>query len=182
VVHRSRADLQRSLHPVGSLERTALDQTFEWVSRRLLTELSEQGWDAVAAGSRELVRAAVEARAEASVELSAAEVARLALGLADVAVRDEALSWAGADLEHAAEALWVELVRKATPPYDAPPATLLAVHAYLRGNGAYARIALERALASDPAYSFALLLTEGLDRGVPPKALREALLLSARAA
>lgn len=50
------------------------------------------------------------------------------------------------------------------------------------GNGAYARIALDRALASDPDYSFAVLLTEGLDRGVPPKALRAALALSAEAA
>jgi hypothetical protein len=182
VVHASREDLERSLRPVGLFVRASLERTFEWVSRQLIAELSERGWNAVAAGSRALLRAAVESRAEVSLELRAAEVARLALGLADVAVRDDALMWVGTDLEHAAESLWVELVRKATPPYDAPPATLLAVHAYLRGNGAYARIALDRALASDPDYSFAVLLTEGLDRGVPPKALRAALALSAEAA
>lgn len=182
VVHGSREDLERSLQPIGLLARAALDQTFEWVSRQLLVELSERGWDAVAADSRTLLQLAVAARAEASVELSVAEVARLALGLADVLVRDDALKWVGTDLDHAAEALWVELIRKATPPYDAPPATLLGVHAYLRGNGAYARIALDRALASDPGYSFAVLLTEGLDRGVPPRALRAALTISAQAA
>lgn len=182
VVHRSREDLERSLRPVGFLRRAALDQSFDCVSRRLAGELSEHGWDAVAAESRELLRVAVEARAEASVELSHAEVARLALGLADVLVRDHALQWVGTELDHAAESLWVELLRKATPPYDAAPATLLAVHAYLRGNGAYARIALERALASDPGYSFAVLLSEGLDRAVPPQALRAALTLSSTAA
>lgn len=182
VVHGSREDLERSLKPVGLFARAKLDQTFEHVSRQLIGELSERGWDAVAADSRDLLRKAVQARAEASVELPAAEVARLALGLADVTVRDEALAWVGTDLEHAAEALWVELVRKATPPYDAAPATLLAVHAYLRGNGAYARIALDRALAGDPDYSFARLLSEGLDRAVPPKLLRAALAASTKAA
>lgn len=182
VVHSSREDLERSLRPVELFMRTMLDQTFEWVSEQLIAELSERGRDAIAADSRELLRTAVEARAETSVELSSAGVARLALGLADVLVRDDALRWAGTDLEHAAEALWVELVRKATPPYDAPPATMLAVHAYLRGNGAYARIALERALASDAGYSFAVLLTEGLDRGVPPNVLRSALKITSTAA
>lgn len=182
VVHGSREDLERSLTPVGLLLRATLEQTFDVVSQQLLGELSERGRDAIVAESRELLQAAVQARAETTVELTAWEVARLALGLADVKARDAALAWVGTDLEHAAEALWVELVRKASPPYDAPPATLLAIHAYLRGNGAYARIALDRALAGDPAYSFALLLTEGLDRGVPPKVLRTALAITSKAA
>lgn len=175
VVHGSREDLERTLAPVGRRARTGLARALDRVSRSLETELAAGGREAVATRSRELIDAAVRARAETTVELSAADVARLALGLADVLVRDSALGWAGTDLEHAAEALWVELVRKAPPPYAAAPATMLAVHAYLRGNGAYARIALDRALASDPGYSFALLLSEGLDRGVPPKTLRAAL-------
>lgn len=182
VVHGSREDLERALEPVGLPARTALDETFELVSQQFMDEMSERGRDVVSVESRSLLMTAVQARAESTVELSAAEVARLALGLADVLVRDSALAWAGTELEHAAEAVWVELVRKATPPYDAPAATLLAVHAYLRGNGAYARIALDRALASDPAYSFALLLVEGLDRGVPPKALQAALARCGKAA
>lgn len=178
----SREDLERSLAPLGADLRAELDRTFEWVGRRLIEELAQRGWDAVASDSRKLLSSAVSARVEASAELAPADVARLALGLADVAVRDAALAWVGTDLEHAAESLWVELVRRATPPYDSAPATLLAVHAYLRGNGAYARIALDRALASDPGYSFARLLAEGLDRGVPPGALRDALALCADAA
>lgn len=179
VVHRSREELEQSLRPVGLPARAALDQAFDRVSHQFDDDWAEGRREALAAESRELLRAAVQLRTESSAELSSAEVARLALGLTDVLVRDDALMWAGTDLEHAAEALWVELLRKAAPPYDAPPATLLAAHAYLRGNGAYARIAVERALASDPGYSFALLLAEGLDRAVPPSALRAALTLTA---
>lgn len=175
VVHRSRADLELSLAPIVGACREGLDHTFEWVSRQLIDELATRGWEAVAEDTVRLLTDAVSARAECDVQLAPAELARMALGLADVRVRDRALLWAGGQCEHAAEALWVELTRSATPPYDAPPATLIAVHAYLRGNGAYARIALERALASDPAYSLAQLLAEGLDRGVPPRALRQAL-------
>lgn len=175
VVHGSRADLERSLAPVTGGCRDDLDHTFEWVSRQLIDELAARGWESVAEDSVELLAEAIAARAECQVQLTPAKLARIALGLADIRVRDRALLWAGGRLEHAAEALWVELARSATPPYDAPPATLIAVHAYLRGNGAYARIALDRALASDPAYSLAQLLAEGLDRGVPPRALRQAL-------
>ena len=175
VVHRSRADLERSLAPLDGGRRVDLDHTFEWVSRQLIDELAARGWEAVAEDTIRLLTEAIAERAERDLQLSPARLARIALGLADARVRDRALTWAGGRLEHAAEALWVELARSATPPYDAPAATLIAVHAYLRGNGAYARIALDRALSSDPAYSFALLLAEGLDRGVPPRALRQAL-------
>lgn len=176
VVHESRDALEVTLRSVGGVERAALDSTFEWVSRQLLTELTERGWEAVAEDSIGLLAAAVADRVEGGTPLEAAEVARLALGLADARVRDRVLTWADGELAAAAESLWVELVRRATPPYDAAPATVLAVHAYLRGNGAYARIALDRALASDPDYSLAGLLARGLDRGVPPRVVRQAFL------
>ncbi len=59
------------------------------------------------------------------------------------------------------------------PPYTAGPATLLALHAYARGDGTFARICAERALADDPAYPMAALVGEALDRGLPPAAIRE---------
>lgn len=176
VVHASREQLADTLRASEGGDRAELDRTTEWVSRRLLAELSARGWEAVADDSSRLLAAAVAHRAEHDDPLAPAEVARLSLGLADVRVRDRALAWADGDLAAAAESLWVELTRRATPPYDAAPATLLAAHAYLRGNGAYARVALDRATASDPAYSLANLLSEGLDRGVPPSVLRAALI------
>ncbi|MBA3524005.1 MAG: DUF4192 domain-containing protein, partial [Geodermatophilaceae bacterium] len=103
------------------------------------------------------------------------ELTRLAAGLTDVLVRDWALGWVDGALQHAAESLWVELTRHATGKLVAAPATLLAVHAYLRGDGAYARTALDRAQDADPEYPFACLLAQGLDQGVPPTALRAAI-------
>ncbi len=42
------------------------------------------------------------------------------------------------------------------------------------GDGARASVAVERALADDPAYSLALLLAQSLSAGLPPEAWREA--------
>ena len=65
------------------------------------------------------------------------------------------------------------LVREVQEPRgDAAPATLLAVWAWLRGDGAMANVALERALDSDPAYTFAGLLRAALDHCLPPAAVR----------
>ena len=75
------------------------------------------------------------------------------LGAARRDVRDRALGLAlGADAA-AAEALWTECTRRAPAPLDAAPATLLAVSAWLRGDGAMANVALDRALAGEPGYA-----------------------------
>src|ERR1700724_3265719 len=66
--------------------------------------------------------------------------------------------------------LWANLVRRAQPGYVAAPASLLAVAAWQGGDGALANVALDRALAGDPAYSMAVLLRDLLDAGVPPSA------------
>jgi hypothetical protein len=52
------------------------------------------------------------------------------------------------------------------------PATLLAVGAWLRGDGAMAGVALERALAADRGYRLAVLLRQALTSCVPPDQLR----------
>jgi hypothetical protein len=46
--------------------------------------------------------------------------------------------------------------------------TLLGMLAWWRGDGARARILLERALADDDGYRLALLLADSLAHGVPP--------------
>jgi hypothetical protein len=71
-----------------------------------------------------------------------------------------------------AERLWTECTRRAPAPLDAAPATLLAVSAWLRGDGTLAAIALARARDSDPGYTLAGLLGEALDACVPPEQLR----------
>ncbi len=93
-------------------------------------------------------------------------------GLRDVRVRDRALGLALGPAAAAAEQLWTECTRRAPSPLDAAPATLLAVSAWLRGDGAMARIALDRALDSEPDHALAGLLALGLDAGLSPGDLR----------
>lgn len=141
------------------------------------------GADAVAEESWSAVLAAVDRlRLRGAPRLPDADVARLVWGLCDVAVRDRALVLSAGPDADAAGLLWVECTRRAPAPLDAAPATLLAVHAWLRGDGAMAGIALERALASDPGYTLAELLVEGLQAFLPPDELRRWIVTAAEGA
>ncbi|RZU32342.1 DUF4192 domain-containing protein [Blastococcus saxobsidens] len=105
--------------------------------------------------------------------LSDDDVAWVVWALRDTRVRDRALGLAlGADAA-AAEALWTECTRRAPAPLDAAPATLLAVSVWLRGDGAMAGIALDRALDGDPDHGLARLLARGLAACLIPADLRE---------
>jgi Domain of unknown function (DUF4192) len=99
-------------------------------------------------------------------------VAWLSVVLARLPVRDDA--WARMDPEHHQShlRLWADVVRRACSRYVPAPASLLAFTAWQAGDGALANIAIDRALASDPAYSMALLLRDIMDAGVPPSAAR----------
>jgi hypothetical protein len=99
-------------------------------------------------------------------------VAWLSVVLAQLPVRDDA--WARIDPEHqeAHLRLWSDVVRRACSRYVPAPASLLAFTAWQAGDGALANIALDRALASDPAYSMALLLRDIMAAGVPPSGAR----------
>jgi Domain of unknown function (DUF4192) len=68
----------------------------------------------------------------------------------------------------AARAVLGEAVRCARGVDVAPAASVLAVCAWVMGDGAAARVALDRALAADPAYSLAGLVAAALDAATPP--------------
>lgn len=104
--------------------------------------------------------------------ISDAAAARVAWGLRDVVVRDRAVELVLGDEARAAEQLWLECVRRMPPPLDVAPATLLALSTWLRGDGATAGLALQRARDGDPDYQLAALLEDALDAGVPPTQLR----------
>ena len=87
-------------------------------------------------------------------------------------VRDRALLLSLGDDAAAAEALWTECTRRAPSPLDAFPAALVAVCAWLRGDGAMANIALDRALDSEPGNPLAGLLQLALDACLAPRQLR----------
>lgn len=102
-------------------------------------------------------------------------LARIAVALSDLRIRDVCMQWCqGPDVD-AADSLWLALVRWAPVPLAAAPASLLAVSAYIRGDGAFAGICAERAQADDPEYSFAGLILDSLAAGIPPQDIAESI-------
>jgi hypothetical protein len=101
------------------------------------------------------------------------EAAALIMAMHDWRIRDMLIGWAKSDSD-AIHTLLLDVARLAVPPLDAPACTTYAMASYFKGNGLVAACAMERALASDPNYSLALILEEALARQVPPSMLREA--------
>lgn len=108
------------------------------------------------------------------------QAAGLLVALDDVLVRDEVLTWALQDGDRLLPLL-LALAAQAPPPADVAVCTLVAWTAHLRGDGALANVALDRALASDPACGLARLGRQALDAQVGPDPLAE-VLSQARAA
>ena len=112
------------------------------------------------------------AAAAGDIALSDKAVTEVASALCDHRVRDACLSWCTGPGAVAAERLWLALVRATPAPERAEPAALLALVAYLRGDGALAGVALDAALQACPQHSLSGLLRAALDGGLPPEVLR----------
>lgn len=122
--------------------------------------------------ARAKVRAAIR-RSRAGESVSGAdELAALAVAMADLRVRDDA--WARMEPEHrnAHRRLWTAVVTSAAAEFVPAPASLLAFTAWQAGEGALASVAVERALAADPEYSMAWLVSDAMHAGLPPSAAR----------
>jgi hypothetical protein len=72
------------------------------------------------------------------------------------------------EAEEAMELVLVDLCAQVDGPLAAAPLSLLGWHSWARGEGALARIAVDRALSEDPTYRLAVLLTAVLDHGLAP--------------
>ncbi|NYH77160.1 hypothetical protein FHR84_000474 [Actinopolyspora biskrensis] len=107
----------------------------------------------------------------AGKELSEDQLLRALIAVTDTRVRDLALSAALGDWSQAADELWRTLIRKAPTPERGEVALLLAVHAYLRGDGPLARVVLENLEHSQPEHRLSVLFHQALDRGIPPAEL-----------
>lgn len=112
------------------------------------------------------------AAAGGQVALSDSTVAEVASALCDHRVRDACLPWCTGPGADGAEQLWLALVRATPAPQRAEPAALLALVAYLRGDGALAGLALDAALQAWPDHSLSGLLRAALEGGLPPEVLR----------
>jgi hypothetical protein len=103
---------------------------------------------------------------------SVGQLAWLAVLLGDIRVRDDA--WARMDPPHRDDhcRLWTDVLRGAATDSAPAPASLLAFTAWQAGNGALAAVAVDRALAADPGYSMARLLSSAIQAALPPAAAR----------
>jgi hypothetical protein len=158
----SRASLPERLKPANQIARLAVLQALGATEQ----QRDEAEWMDFAAGL--LARYHDE-----QSKLTPQEAARLLVGLQDVRLRDECATWWYEPARNRESVgLWTDAVRHAPPGYVAAPATLLAVSAWLAGQGAFGNIALDRALADDPAYRLALLMDAVIQSGVSPSQFR----------
>jgi len=117
------------------------------------------------------VDAAIADAAAGRLALADDRVVALALALGVDEVRAAALRRCAGPHAAAAEQLWAALARETPDPEAAVPATLLAVSALLRGDGALANVALDRAEAAWPGHAFAGVVRRAV--GLHPSAVRE---------
>lgn len=121
------------------------------------------------------VEAAIAAagRLADAVELGDDELARLALALTDLRVRDTLYALAVGENAGQAESLWAELSRTLPEPWRVEALVLLAFSAYARGDGPLAGVSLEAALRGDPTHRMAGMLDTALQSGLRPERIRD---------
>jgi hypothetical protein len=172
-----RAALARTLQPPPGTAKATRQATSRALRRlgRLVTAAERDGRDSAAAVAEAGIAALREAigryRSGAAIS-DRSQLAFLAVAVSNLRVRDDA--WARMDPDHTSAhlRLWTDLVTGAAPEFVPAPAALLAFTAWQAGEGALANMAAERALAADPAYTMALLVTEAVQAGLPPSAAR----------
>ncbi|MGH3859222.1 DUF4192 domain-containing protein [Actinokineospora sp.] len=100
-------------------------------------------------------------------------IVALSVALCHSDIRSECLKVALTERAAAAVRLWTRLTRSAPAPERAQPAVLLAIGAYLTGDGPLAQIALDVALEANPDHSLAHLLRSAIGHAIAPTELRE---------
>jgi hypothetical protein len=164
-VLRDRDELVASLAPPVLLAARAAEQRLDEALVRWLAAVEEHGHATARRQALDALRAALTDR-------QLVGTADLIVPLQDVSVRDEMATWALDDTE-ALMTLLLRLAAESVAPYDVPVCTLLALVAWVRGDGAFANVALDRAQAGDPSYNMARLFRAGLDGQLPPSAVKQ---------
>jgi hypothetical protein len=177
VVLSSRAELERTIAPVGGVVEAAMAYALPRADISLASRLMTGQRGAVTGETLELFGAIVNRRmvtepGAGDRRLSVDDAARLIVGLEDVQARDEVIGWFEGAWGDATRDLVTELVRHALPPWDVPAMTVFAWISYLQGNGALAGMALERALVAEPDYYLAQLLEQALRGALNPEVFR----------
>ena len=168
----SREELAASIEPPTFLAAEAARQALVAADEAAVERIEQVGLEEVRADDLAALRAAVDRAADPRAVPGDAELFALTVSLHDVLVRDQVLTWA-LDQPEQLLALLLAVARRTVAPFDVPALTMLAIVSWLRGNGALANVALDRAWRGDPTYSLAALVREGLDQQVPPSVVRE---------
>lgn len=168
---RSRNELAAMLEPVGgAVRREVRDQlgALEQVSLAridliaLITDLLEQHASASALG-------------EQPPALGPHDVALCALAVRSIPVRDILITLIAQERAWWRVEPWCRSVQLVPTSYLPAAATMVAIVAYLGGDGALAQIALDSALSHDPGYSLAQMIDAGLRSGLHPRELQRVL-------
>jgi hypothetical protein len=171
VVHTDRAALQALVAPA---EPARLRRRETLLIKATDGELAGAGGGIVVdpVAGLAVVDAAINDAAAGRLVLSDAGVVALATALGIGEVRAAALQHCLGPRAAAAEQLWAALARETPDPEAAEPATLLAVSALLRGDGALANIALDRAERAWPGHTFSTLVRGAAEAGLRPSLVR----------
>ena len=170
-LHRRREDLQDLIAVTDPARAAALADLIAAANGKRDTELRA---DADGRRCRDLtVTLASAAGIAAGTGLDDTTIADLACAMTDGAVRDMLYALVVGEESGALENLWAELSRTLPAPWRAESLALAAFWAYVRGDGPLAGIALEAALAVNPAHRMARLLDAALQAGMHPTKIRE---------
>lgn len=109
------------------------------------------------------------ARSVAAGEPTESEAVEIAVLAVDLTVRDEAWALMTRDAARAHVALWRRVVSLTVPPYEAAPLGMLAMAAWLSGNGALLNCCIDRLEVVAPDYSLLAICRDISDRAIPPR-------------
>lgn len=173
-----RESLERRFLPVRGADRIRMAAVTDAVVDEVLGEV-ELGAASPADRGR-LLRRGADFMTERLGQLDSAaarirddeDAARLSVWSMLTPVRD--LAWSYIQPRNAPDhlTLWTAVAQRVVPPFEPSVLSLAGFAAWLSGDGAQARCALERTLHVDRDYTMARLLAQVLDGYLPPSAWR----------
>jgi hypothetical protein len=166
-----RSSLVAQVAAVTGSARAVVTAATDRARARLTTLIAEdaradRGGRWLRRAGREAVRGA-ESRSRAGRALHMDDLAWLTVLLTVPAVADYAVGRTSDDPWRIR--LWTEVLRHAEPDLVPVPGCLLGLAAWRDGQGALARVAVDRALQADPMHEVASLLDQLLMRGISPR-------------
>jgi hypothetical protein len=162
-----REDLAARFAPASEQVRERLQQD---IAHAVELADIDQHWHLAAHVRLGRADAAIRSASNGDLPTDDATIVDLVATFATLPFRDALLTVPDDAQRLGAENLLLHLWRHSCDPVAGQLATVIAMHAYLRGDGTSARIALDNA---DPEQPLTRLLTSTLDHAVPPSKVRD---------